>query len=76
MTLQLADGTIQHPIGFLEDIHVEIRKIIFPCDFIILEMPVDPQTPIILGKSNLAIAGTVIDVNRGRLSLEVGDNNV
>ena len=47
-----------------------------PGDFIILEMEEDRHILIILGCPFLAIAGAIIDVKRGKILLEIGDNKV
>ncbi|XP_070011444.1 uncharacterized protein [Nicotiana sylvestris] len=47
--LQLADISIAHPQGVIEDVLLQIGKFIFPADFIILDYKVDELVPIILG---------------------------
>ncbi|XP_019235839.1 PREDICTED: uncharacterized protein LOC109216165 [Nicotiana attenuata] len=46
--LQLADRSIAHPEGVIEDVSLQIGKIIFPVDFIILDYEADEPVPIIL----------------------------
>ena len=41
---------------------VKVAKIIFPADFIVLDMEEDKKIPIILGKPFLAIGRAMIDV--------------
>ena len=38
MTLQLADRSIWHPRGIIEDVLVKVDKFIFPIDFFILDL--------------------------------------
>ncbi|XP_019181691.1 PREDICTED: uncharacterized protein LOC109176757 [Ipomoea nil] len=76
MTLQLADRSVKYPIGILEDVPVKIDKFYIPGDFVVLEMEEDAKIPIILGRPFLATAGAVINVKRGTLVLEIGDDKV
>ncbi|XP_038885806.1 uncharacterized protein LOC120076100 [Benincasa hispida] len=54
ITLQLADRSITHPEGKIEDVLVQVDKFIFPVDFIILNYEADREVPIILGRLFLA----------------------
>jgi len=56
----------------LEDVPLQVGKFFIPCDFVVVEMEEDSQTPIILWRPFSATAGTMIDVKNGRLSLYVG----
>ena len=62
VTLQLADGSLKHPWGVIEDGLVKVDKFIFPADFIVLDMEADKEIPIILGKPFLATGRSMIDV--------------
>ncbi|XP_062085799.1 uncharacterized protein LOC133791908 [Humulus lupulus] len=50
VTLQLADRSLAHPRGVIEDVLVKVDKFIFPADFIVLDMEEDSNVPIILGR--------------------------
>ena len=76
MTLQLADKSFRYPKGILMDVPIFVGKIVIPCDFVVMDIPEDKNTPVILGRPCLAIAGALIDVKRGKLTLEVGDDKV
>ena len=41
VTLQLANRSIKHPKGKIEDVLVKVDKFIFPADFIILDYEAD-----------------------------------
>ena len=56
--------------------HVKVGDYYVPGDFIILEMEEDRQIIIILGRPFLATVGVIIDVKRGKILLEIGDNKV
>ncbi|XP_070026602.1 uncharacterized protein [Nicotiana sylvestris] len=60
MMLQLADRSIAHPEGVIEDVLLQIRKFIFPADFIILSYEADELVPIILGRPLLATGDAII----------------
>ncbi|KAJ9554347.1 hypothetical protein OSB04_018392 [Centaurea solstitialis] len=72
ISLQLADRSIKYPVGVLEDLPLQVGSFIVPCDFVVLEMIEDVNTPIILGRPFLATVGAIIDVKHGKLSLNVG----
>ena len=65
VTLQLADRSLKHPRGVIEDVLVKVDKFIFPTDFIVLDMEEDKEIPIILGKPFLATSRAMIDVQMG-----------
>ncbi|XP_063946126.1 uncharacterized protein LOC135151541 [Daucus carota subsp. sativus] len=76
MYLQLADRSITYPRGIVEDILVKVDKLIFPADFVILDFEEDKKIPIILGRSFLATGQTLIDVQKGELTMRVQDQSV
>ena len=76
ITLQMADRSISQPEGILEDVLVKVGKFIFPVDFVIMQMEEDTQVPLLLGRRFLATGGALIDVQKGELTLRVGDEAV
>ncbi|KAJ9566190.1 hypothetical protein OSB04_002156 [Centaurea solstitialis] len=76
VSLQLADKSIAWPKGKIEDVLVQVDKFIFPADFIILDCEVDKDVPIILGRPFLATGRTLIDVQKGELTMRVQDQKV
>lgn len=76
VTLQMADRSIRHPRGTIENVLVKVDKLIFPADFVVLDMEEDDDVPIILGRPFLATGRASIDVAEGKLSLRVGDDEV
>uniref|UniRef100_A0A1U7UU74 Uncharacterized protein LOC104210531 n=1 Tax=Nicotiana sylvestris TaxID=4096 RepID=A0A1U7UU74_NICSY len=71
--LQLADRSIAHPEGVIKDVLLQIRKFIFPADFIILDYEADELVPIILGRPLLATGDAIIKVREGKMILRVND---
>ena len=67
----MADRTIKHPRGIVEDVLIRVGKFIFPVDFVVLDMQEDANVPIILGRPFLATGRALIDVQRGELKLRV-----
>ena len=71
LVIQLADGSIRHPTGILEDIPVQLGNSVIPCDFVVLDVDESSQAPVILGRPFLATAGAVIDVRAGIISFQL-----
>ena len=71
VTLQLADRSLKHHRGVIEDVLVKVDKFIFPIDFIVLDREEDKEIPIILGRPFLATGRAMIDVQEGDLKLKV-----
>ena len=76
VTLQLADRSLKHPRGVIEDVLVNVDKFIFPTDFFVLDMEEDKEIPIILGRPFLVTGRAMIDVQRGELKLRVQEDEV
>ena len=72
MTLQFADRFIKVPLGVAEDILVKVGSLIFPVDFVILDMKADPAMPILLGRAFLYTAKANFDMDGGNLTLQIG----
>ncbi|XP_024958990.1 uncharacterized protein LOC112499961 [Cynara cardunculus var. scolymus] len=76
VTLQLANKSNAYPKGRIEDVLVQVDKFIFPADFIILDFEVDKDIPIILRRPFLATGRTLIDVQKGELTMRLPDQKV
>ncbi|XP_039118938.1 uncharacterized protein LOC120255110 [Dioscorea cayenensis subsp. rotundata] len=76
MTLQLADYSIRHPRGIIEDVLIKVDKFVFPVGFVILDVDEDVEVPLIFGRPFLATSKALIDVSNGRMTLKVGDEEV
>ncbi|XP_047158694.1 uncharacterized protein LOC124829265 [Vigna umbellata] len=50
MILQMADRSIKHPYGVVEDVVIQIDKLKFPVDFVVMEMGEEVDIPLILGR--------------------------
>jgi hypothetical protein len=71
MHLQLADQLIWCLVGIAKDILVRIRNSFIPVDFVVLEMDVCCQIPLILGRPFLSTARATIDVVVGIIKLNI-----
>ncbi|KAK0600713.1 hypothetical protein LWI29_017770 [Acer saccharum] len=76
VTLQLADRSIKHPHGVLEDVLMKVGKFYFPVDFVILEMEEDFEVPLILGRPFLKTSGALVDHKEDKLTLRVGEEHM
>ena len=76
VTLQLADRSHAYPEGKIEDMLVKVDKFIFPVDFIVLDFEADKEVSIILGRPFSTIEKTIIDVQKGELTIRVNDQQV
>ena len=61
------------PERVLEDVLVKVRKFIFLMDFVVMKMEEDTKVPLLLGRPFLAIGAALIDVQKGDLTLRVGN---
>ena len=55
---------------------VKVGKFIFPMDFVVMKMEEDNQVPLLLGRPFLETEATLIDVQKGELTLRVGNEAV
>ncbi|XP_070013259.1 uncharacterized protein [Nicotiana sylvestris] len=76
MLLQLANRTVKRPSGILDDVLIQVRKFVFPVDFVILDCKVDEEIPIILGRSFLATRRALIDCETGELKMRLNDEEI
>jgi hypothetical protein len=58
-------------VGIAEDIPLRIRNSFIPVDFVVLEMDVCQQIPLILGKPFLSTTGATIDVAAGIIKINI-----
>nr|KAJ0222145.1 hypothetical protein LSAT_V11C200072510 [Lactuca sativa] len=76
MKIHLAGKTIIHSMGVCEDLLIKVDKLVFPVDFIILDMEEDFKVPIILGRPFLNTACALVDMRESMLTIRVGDDSV
>jgi hypothetical protein len=57
MSLILADQSARQPRGIVEDVLIQVDKLIIPADFVVLDMEIDPDEKdslILLGRPFMA----------------------
>ncbi|XP_073152894.1 uncharacterized protein [Henckelia pumila] len=71
VVVQMADKSTIFPRGVLEDVLVQVGKLVFPTDFYVLDMKnSDLNSPILLGRPFMKTLKAIIDVNNGTLTME------
>ena len=76
MSVQLAGRFVKFPVGMLENVPIRIGQFYIPIDFIIMDIKEDSNIPIILGRPFLSTVEAIIDVKKGKLTFEVGEEKV
>ncbi|XP_042009126.1 uncharacterized protein LOC121757685 [Salvia splendens] len=67
--LRMVDNTTTKVVGVIEDVLVKVNDFIFTVDFFVLDMKVDKQVPLMLGRNFLATCKALIDVGRGEITI-------
>ncbi|XP_074298469.1 uncharacterized protein LOC141629350 [Silene latifolia] len=62
VSLQLANRLVRYPIGLMDDVPLNVGKLVIQCDFYVMDIPKDINITIILGCPCLATGGALIDV--------------
>ena len=55
---------------------IKVGEFIFPMDFVVIDIEEDKQVPLPLGRPFLSIGANWIDVNKGEITLRVGNEAV
>lgn len=55
MTLTLDDRLMTYPYCVLQDVLLIVDRLLFPINFMILDIPQDSETPLILGRAFLNV---------------------
>lgn len=76
MTIHMEDHSITYPCRIVEDLLVNVRKFVFPVDFVVLDMKKGVDLPIILGIPFLSTASALVDIHDSKLKLRVEDEEV
>ncbi|XP_015970261.1 uncharacterized protein LOC107493717 [Arachis duranensis] len=71
--LQHADGSIKIPSGIVEEMIVRVGPFAFSTDFVVLDMEGHKSVSLILGRPFLVTGQTLIDVEKGEVTLRVND---
>ncbi|XP_048235993.1 uncharacterized protein LOC125371330 [Ricinus communis] len=75
MSLQLADRSIKYPRGIIDDLLIQVGKLIIPCNFVVLDMKNtlrrDKKQTILFGRPFIATTKIVINEHNGKLTMTV-----
>ncbi|GKA92287.1 reverse transcriptase domain-containing protein [Tanacetum coccineum] len=72
MTLELANRSVMHPMGIVEDVVVSVDGFTFLADFVVVNFEPDPRVHFILGRPFLRTAKALIDLYEENLTLRIG----
>ncbi|GJZ00873.1 zinc finger, CCHC-type containing protein [Tanacetum coccineum] len=70
--LSLASHSYIYPLGFVEDVLVEVAEHVYPIDFVILDIKENKKRPFILGTSFLTTTKAKIKFDKGTITLRSG----
>ena len=77
ITLSLEDRSIKIPKGTLEDVLIQVDKLYYPVDFVVLDTELIAEganyVPIILGRPFLATSNAIINCRNGVMQLTFGN---
>jgi hypothetical protein len=76
MTLTLIDRIRVYPKGLAEDVLVQVREILIPNEFVIMDIEPDEETPILLGRPFLSTGKTKIEVETRDIKFKVSEGKV
>ncbi|XP_074315194.1 uncharacterized protein LOC141651377 [Silene latifolia] len=80
VSLELGDRSVRYPINLVEEVPLNMGKLVIPCDFYVMDISEDTKIPIILGRPCLVTGGggggALIDVKSRKLSLQVGEDKM
>ncbi|XP_019427133.1 PREDICTED: uncharacterized protein LOC109335455 [Lupinus angustifolius] len=76
MTLQISDRSVKYSYGVVEDVLVKVDGLVFPVDFVIMDIEEDKEFSLILGRPLMKTARVIINVDDGKLKVRVEDQEV
>ena len=76
LIVELADKSVKHLKGIVQNVLVVIDRFTFPVDFIVIDMPMNMKIPLILGRPFLSTARAKIDVFNRKIALRLGNDKM
>ena len=76
MTLQLANRSFTRPYGVIEDVLVRVKHLIFPANFVVIDIEEDVDIPLILGRPFMSTANCVVDIRKRKLQMAIEDQQI
>nr|GEX29597.1 hypothetical protein [Tanacetum cinerariifolium] len=68
----LADRTKSYPVGIVKNVEVHIGRLKLLEDFYVIDMEMDPATPLLVGRGFLATSGVMIDCRKAKIVVGEG----
>ena len=68
----MADNSKAKAMGEVKNVRVQIGYQAFLVDFLVLDVPVDKELPLLLGRPFLRTCGAIIDMGRGTMIINDG----
>ena len=60
----------------IEDVLVRVKHLIFPTDFVVMDIEEDENIPLILGRQFMATASCVVDMGKKKLEMGIEDQKI
>ena len=76
VSLFMADRSVKFHVGIIENVLVKVDTLVFPVDFLILDMEEDKEVPIILGRPFLATGKALVDVQSEEMKFRFQNDEV
>jgi len=57
----------------IEDVLVRVKHLIFPADFVVMDIEEDEDIPLILGRPFISTASCVVDIGKKKLEIGIED---
>ncbi|GJR67985.1 hypothetical protein Tco_0014050 [Tanacetum coccineum] len=70
--ITMADNTQAKAIGEVRNVRIQIEYQAYLVDFLVLDIPLDKELPLLLGRPFLRTCGAVIDMGCGSMSIDYG----
>ncbi|GKE33458.1 retrovirus-related pol polyprotein from transposon TNT 1-94 [Tanacetum coccineum] len=70
--LTMADNTQAKAMGEVKNVRIQVGYQAYVLDLLILDIPMDPELPLHLGRPFLRTCGAIIDMGRGTLCIDDG----
>ena len=60
----------------IEDVLVRVKHLIFPTDFVLMDIEEDVDIPLILGRPFMSTASCVVDIGKKKLEMGIEDQHI
>ena len=70
--LTMADNSQAKAMGEVRNVRIQVGYQAFLCDFLVLNIPIDKELPLLLGRPFLRTCGAIIDMGQGTMTIDDG----